>query len=151
MDHEQGVHWRAPTTIVVSLICGILLTIGHHLFYSSLSRHKAPNDFYNILGSNFSNQQLNIAGGTAFALLVKEFLSKALSTVYAQLFWHAAQAQSSHETSLGALDTTSGGLTDIVSLVKVWTWKRHPLMFVLAIITWQVCPIVPWSVYQSLL
>ena len=131
----DGIPWQAPTTIVLSLMTGVLLAIGHHLFYASLHGQQARSDGYKILGSNVSPQQLNIAIGTAIAYLVKTFLVLALSTAYLQLLWRAL-LRAARGSTLGDLDTAFSGLSNIISLSKVWVWWRLPLLFALALVAW---------------
>ena len=129
-------HWQAPATILIALICGVLFAVGHHLFYQSLAGNSAPSDEYNILGSSISKQQLNIAGGTAFALLVKTSLGVALTTIFIQLFWQAFTKRTSQEATLESLDTVFDGLNNIYCLFKANVWWRYPLLFLLALVAW---------------
>lgn len=58
-------HWRAPTTILLSLLCGGAFTVGHHFFYRSLAGgivHTSASA-YRFFGTDVSPQQVNIAGG----------------------------------------------------------------------------------------
>ena len=32
----QKIHWVSPTMMVVSLLCGVALTVGHHTYYKTL-------------------------------------------------------------------------------------------------------------------
>ena len=137
MAKNVHIHWQAPATVVLALGAGILFAAGHHLFYNSLDGRPAPDVGYNILGSNVSSQQLNIAGGTAFAFLVKACLVTALATAYAQLFWRAMLEQS-REVTLERLDTAFSVLFNVHHLVKVWIWWHYPVLFALALIAWSV-------------
>ena len=135
MFRQSHIHWQAPTTAVLALVVGILFAIGHHLFYDSLSGRPAPNAGYHILGSDISSQQINIAGGTAFAFLVKASLIAAVAVCYIQLFWRT-MAYRSRENTLESLDTTFSALTNILVLFKVWIWWRFPVLFSLAVASW---------------
>ena len=115
---SSGIPWQAPATIVLSLTVGILLAIGHHLFYSSLHGREAVGNGYKILGADVSPQQLYVAIGTAFAFLVKAALITAVSTAYLQLLWRALLRAAG--SSLGDLDTAFSGLSNITSLFKAW-------------------------------
>lgn len=131
----SSVPWQAPTTIIFSLIAGLLLAVGHHLFYNRLHGQQASPDGFKILGSHVSPQQLNIAIGTAIAYLVKTFLVLALSTAYLQLLWRAL-LKATRGSTLGDLDTAFSGLSNLISLSKVWVWWRAPLLFCLALVAW---------------
>lgn len=135
MSKRSSIHWKAPTTVLLAVVIGTLFALGHHLFYASLDGHPAPNDDYTLLGSNFSKQQLNIAGGTAFAFLVRASLVTALSTAYIQMFWRA-MTHRAREATLDSLDTTFSALNNIFSLLKLWAWWRHPLLWTLALAAW---------------
>ena len=132
---NNGIHWLAPTTILLSLAAGVLLAIGHHLFYRSLRGKQVRTRGYEILGSDVSPQQLNLAIGTAFAFLVKAALVTAVSTAYIQLLWRAL-LRAARVSTLGNLDAVFSGLGNIISLSKVWIWWHYPLLFSLAIVAW---------------
>ena len=131
-------HWQTPAATCAALICGILFAIGHHLFYQSLGGRPASSDVYNILGTEVSSQQLNIAGGTAFALLVKTSLVVALTNVFVQLFWQTIRKQKSREVTLDSLDTIFDSLNNVFTLFKAWVWWRYPVLFILVLISWFV-------------
>ena len=127
--------WQAPATIIASLFMGVMLAIGHHLFYNSLHGRQARTDGYKILGSDISPQQMAVAGGTALAFLVKSALVTALSTAYLQLLWRAL-LRKANGSKLGDLDAAFSGLNNIVSISKIWVWRRLPLLFSLAVVAW---------------
>lgn len=129
------IYWQAPTTVILALIAGTLFAVGHHIFYNSLDGQPAPNDNYNILGSHVSTQQVNIAGGTALAFLVKACLVTAIAAAYAQVFWRA-MLHRNPEVTLGRLDTTFSAISNIHHLFKMWIWWRYPVLFSLALIAW---------------
>ena len=119
MISGSKIEWLVPTTVVLSLAIGVLAALGHHVFYSSLDGSPAPNEDYHIWGSSLSRQQVNVAGGTAFAFLVKAALMTAISVTYVQLFWRAMLHTSRH-TTLATLDTTFSVLSNAFALFKVW-------------------------------
>lgn len=131
------VPWQAATTIILSLTAGVLLAVGHHVFYDNLHGRQAGADDWEILGSRVSPQQLNIAIGTALAYLVKTFLLLALSTAYLQLIWRSL-LRTSKGFTLGDLDIVFSGLSNIISVAKVWVWRKLPLLFALAVVAWYV-------------
>lgn len=138
MARRQRPHWQAPTTIITALVCAVLFAVGHHVFYSSLNGKAAHGNVYNILGSDVSAQQLNIAGGTALAFLVKAALGVALSLVFIQVFWQSIKSRSSQDVTLQTLDTIFDGLNNVFTLLKAWVWWRYPLLFILALVAWCV-------------
>ena len=129
-------HWEIPTATVAALGCGILFAVGHHIFYQSLDGNTASNDVYNILGTNVSVQQLNIAGGTALALLAKTSLVVALTNVFVQLFWQILKNHGSRDITLDSVDTLFDSLNNVFTLFKAWVWWRYPLLFLVVLMSW---------------
>ena len=122
-----------------ALIFGILLAVGHHMFYSSLSGKPADTDSYRILGGQFalSKQEVKIAIGTLFAFLVKAALALAVAIAYTQVVWKAVKRQ---ETSLLTVDTLFSILGNVSSFLSVSVWWKYPLLLLLAITVWYVSP-----------
>lgn len=135
MGKRSDIDWFAPTAILVSLALGVLFAIGHHLFCSSLDGNPASGNDYSIAGSNVSQQQLNVAVGTAFTFLVRASLASAVSIAYVQLLWRALK-RSSRQATLDALDTVFAAPTSVFRLFKVKVWWHYPLLFLLAAIIW---------------
>lgn len=133
MATDAHIHWAAPATMVLALLFGALLALGHHLFYASLQGSPTPTGTLDITWSNVSVQQLNTAIGTAFAFLVKAFLVVAVSVAYFQTFWRAA-AISKKGPTLANLDTTFSILGNALGFFQVHVWWRHPLLLLLALI-----------------
>lgn len=127
----------APAFMVLSLFTGILLAIGHHLFYSSLDGTQVHSGVYRIAGTNVSPQQYNIAVGTTFAFLVKASLTLAVSIAYTQAFWRAAKA-SEKGRQLSTLDTLYSALDNALAFFQVHIWIKFPLLLLIAIIVWYV-------------
>jgi hypothetical protein len=134
-SNSSSVSWPVIITALVAFITGVLAALAHHLFYQSLNGKPAPalDQRYKILWGSVSKQEINTAGGTAFAFLVKAALGTAISTAYVQLFWRALMRSDSKKT-LSDVDTMFSVLTNPVSLFKIWTWRRFPLLLNLAIV-----------------
>lgn len=137
MAGKSSIHWEAPTFIVVALLCGIIFSLGHHFFYSSLAGTPAPSSDYDLGVTTVSTQQINIAVGTAFAFLVKFFLVTATTIAYVQLFWRGLVHQA-NDVTLDSIDCTFPALVDVFTLFKVWIWYRRPLLFLIACVCWYV-------------
>jgi hypothetical protein len=138
MHHSSNgtsISWPVIITALVAFLTGVLAAIAHHLFYQSLDGQPAPalDQRYRILWGSVSKQEINVAGGTAFAFLVKAALGTAISTAYVQLFWRALMRSDSKKT-LSNVDTMFSVLSNPVSLFKIWTWRRFPLLLNLAIV-----------------
>jgi hypothetical protein len=129
----RHIHWKAPTLMVSSLVAGLILAVGHHVFYSRLNGSPAPASDYDLGGWSIPKQQANIAGGTAFAFLVKASLVVAVGTAYIQTFWRAIAAR---DIKLAHLDTLGSVPGSITALVAIWRWVNFPLLLLLALIIW---------------
>jgi hypothetical protein len=119
--------------MIASLLVGVAFAIGHHEFYRSLHHTEVRSVSYEFFaGWKITAQQLNTAGGTAFAFAVKASLVFAVSTAYVQLLFRAI-AKAGHRVA--HIDSWFSGLGDITSLFAVTTWKQ-PLLAVVALTVW---------------
>jgi len=60
--------------MVLNTAMGISLAVRQHFFYHNLAGNEPPSNGYGILGISgnvLTQQQINLATGAAFALLVK--------------------------------------------------------------------------------
>lgn len=129
----HGIHWLAPSSMLGALLAGILLALGHHLFYQRLDGTVA--NTAGILGSDVSRQQASIAIGTAFAFLVKASLVYAVTIAYVQIFWKEAKAPNAAPT-LSTLDDLSCAIDNLLVLFKPSKWISYWLLMVLATVAW---------------
>jgi hypothetical protein len=120
----RGIHWLAPTTVLVSFVAGIGLAVGHHFFYYSL--HNQP--------TADSSQQYNNAIGTAFSFLVRAALVIAISTTYWQVFWKTLH----HDLPLSTIDSLAGILGSLQEFLSLKTLKASPLLMALALLAWLI-------------
>ena len=118
-------HWKAPTTMLAAFAFGVAFAIGHHFFYQSLdgtSLDNAPFD-----------QQINIAVGTAFAFLVRSFLSVAIGVAFVQVLWRRLLVKRITVSRVDSMTQLLTSLFDLFNLVTLW---QHPLLATLALIAW---------------
>ncbi|KAF8858770.1 hypothetical protein BDZ45DRAFT_673706 [Acephala macrosclerotiorum] len=73
---RSGIYWRQPAVMILSGVLGILLSIGHHIYYSKL---------HGTLASTPDKQQWPIRFGTAFSILTMICFSVAISEACTQL------------------------------------------------------------------
>lgn len=137
MPSLRKVHWTVPSVIILGLLCGSLLSLGHHLFYHHLAGTVAPTGEYAVVGTSISRQKLNIAIGNAIAFAVKSMLTLAVGMAYGQVFWKSFKTTKEGQ-DLSTLDTKFSVLTNALSLAKLSVWVRYPLLFLLACIAWYV-------------
>jgi hypothetical protein len=126
-----------PLTMIMALISGLFAAIGHHLFYEGLDNQIVPSQGWKAYGIEFTSQQLNIAGGTALAFLVKLCLVLAVSTSYTQAIWDTARACTKERgMTITQLDAAFSVLSNIVALKEVRLWSRYPMLILLATVAW---------------
>lgn len=131
VERSGGLHWRAYTTMVASLLFGILLALGHHLFYSHLNGKPVGAPEHVIKG--VTRQQLNLTLGTLFAFLVSSFLGVAVTTSYTQIVWRAIKKRT---TTLATIDTIFHVVTNFWSLAFFSVWWKYPRLLLLALTIW---------------
>jgi hypothetical protein len=131
-------HWLSPTLMLSSLVLGLLLSVGHHLFYQSLDGQHTTKTSHSFFGSSYSNQQLNIAVGTTFAFLVRSALVLSVSTAFCQAFWKEVQRLSldNSVTTIDRIDTIYAAPTNIVAFFTASAWIHYPALFLTALIIW---------------
>ncbi|GAP88889.1 hypothetical protein SAMD00023353_1700480 [Rosellinia necatrix] len=128
------VFWRAPASILGSLLAGVLMSVGHHLYYASFEGTPAEGDRI-ILGYKFSNQTFITAVGTTFALIVRAFLLFAVSGAYVQVFWHAA-THARKVNTLGEIDAMFSILSSLIAFRHGSAWRKYPVLLLIALIAW---------------
>jgi len=126
-----GIHWRASTIMVTSLLSGMLLALGHHLFYDHLDGKEVGTSQHIIRG--VTPQQLNLTLGTLFAFLVHALLSVAVTTSYTQIVWRAVKKRA---TTLSNIDTLFHVVSNFWSLVFFSTWWKYPVLFLVGLTIW---------------
>ena len=137
MPHSRvrNVHWLAPTTIAAALAVGFFLSLGHHFFYVGLDGRSVSTESYHIAGKTLPVQQINTSVGIVFALLVRIFLSIAVSTAYVQLFWRSMRT-AEQSPRLAELDWASSGMNNVIRAFTFKFWWKYPALVALAIIFW---------------
>lgn len=86
-----------------------------------------------------SQQQANIAIGTAFAFLAKASLVFAISVAFVQLFWHAVSARRREfAPTVERVDALHSTLENAFEMFNFKSWWSHPLLMLVAGLTWYV-------------
>ena len=135
MPSHKGIHWLAPATMMAAFLAGVLPAVGHDLFYVSLRGTRVSSGSFDLLGKSVPKQQFHTAVGTAFAFLVKAFLTVAIFTAFIQILWRDTKHSEVYPT-LAELDTVHSILDDILAFWHVKTFAKHRLLLVFAIIFW---------------
>lgn len=134
---RQKVHWVAVTTTLGSLIAGLAFMLAHHLFYQSLHGNVVSD--HPPFGFEVSQQQLNVAVGTAFAFLAKACLVIAISVAFVQIFWHAISAQCMEAApTLERIDALHSALDNAFEMFNLRLWLMQPLLMTVAGLAWLV-------------
>ncbi|KAK5119253.1 hypothetical protein LTR85_007867 [Meristemomyces frigidus] len=137
--HLGGVDLIAPAITVLALTAAFLFALGHHLFFRSLAGHPVASHEWTAFGMRLSDQQVNIAAGTAFAFLVKACLVLAVSTAYVQAFWSTAKSErNKSRMTVAQLDAAFSVLGNLLAFAKLRLWMQNPLLTGLAITAWLV-------------
>ncbi|KAI8950665.1 hypothetical protein F4801DRAFT_602078 [Xylaria longipes] len=134
MANNYRVLWRAPASILGGLLAGILISVGHHLYYASLEG-TSPEGSRIIVGYRFSNQAFTTAVGTAFAFIVRAFLLFAVSGAYVQVFWHSA-THARKVNTLEEIDAMLSILSNLFAFRAGSSWWKYPMLLLIALIAW---------------
>lgn len=121
--------------MIASLVTGLGLAVGHHIFYASLSGTTVSSTPIQMGTFSVSQQQFNIATGTALAFVAKASLVLAVSSAYTQLFFRLVRTQ---QSTLDRLDSCYSALNNLISLLATCTLYGQPLLPILALIAWYV-------------
>lgn len=116
-----------------SLVAGVGLAVGHHVFYWSLAGHEPSTKKYDFLRTGLSGQQINLTVGATFAFLVKAFLSIVVSTGQDQSNWQSIRRR---PTKITAVDELLQSRTNIFYLFRPKLWSLDVLSMALALVYW---------------
>lgn len=110
--------------MLCSLIMGILIAVGHHLFYHHLDQH--------IVASS-NQQQWFVRVGTGLAFLFKVCLTAAATIAYTQILWRTLKSRS---ITINGLDALFGVVHDAWCFTSGELWRRGIELALLALIIW---------------
>ena len=119
-DRNRSCFW-----MILSLLSGVALTVGHHFFYARFDGQ--PVDEASI------DQTWIIRIGTVFAFVAKTLLVVAASIAFIQHQWLTL---SRNPLKIRQIDTVTGILGNALSFCESRIWLRFPLLTMLAIVTW---------------
>ena len=131
----RSVHWLAPTTIILALVVGFFFALGHHFFYVGLDGGPVSTESYHLAGKTLPKQQFNTSVGILFALLVRTFLSIAVSTAYVQLFWRYIRT-AKQSPRLAELDWASSSVNNVLRIFNFKFWSKYSALVALAMVFW---------------
>jgi hypothetical protein len=122
--------WKAPALMISSFIIGVLLALGHHLYYASL----AGSIVRDSNGSNWAlySQEWILRFGLGVAFLVKAFAT-AVGLGYTQYVWDAVKQNS---VTIGGLNAFFSAIEDPWAFRRLETWIKSPLGMMIALTAW---------------
>ncbi|KAI1412550.1 hypothetical protein F5Y13DRAFT_199790 [Hypoxylon sp. FL1857] len=105
----------APTIMLAALLTGIVFSICHDRFYASFNDQPVSSNL---------EQRLVTSAGTAFAFIVRTFLTISTATAFPQQIFHDLKRR--YET-VKKIDMLFGFLGNILYIGNVDFWLRYPV------------------------
>ncbi|CAG7956978.1 unnamed protein product [Penicillium salamii] len=128
-DHSPavwGLGWRSPTLMVGLFLCGLALSVGHHIYYKS---------YDNTLVESATQQTWTIRIGTGFAFLVKTLLVAAIGIAAVQQMWATLRKKS---VNIRGIDAIFSVLSDPLAFLVPDMWICAKTLTLLAIVSWLI-------------
>ncbi|CAG8416426.1 unnamed protein product [Penicillium salamii] len=128
-DHSPavwGLGWRSPTLMVGLFLCGLALSVGHHIYYKS---------YDNTLVQSAEQQTWTVRIGTGFAFLVKTLLVAAIGIAAVQQMWATLRKKS---VNIRGIDAMFSILSDPLAFFVPDMWICAKTLTLLAIVSWLI-------------
>lgn len=126
LTKEQGIFWRTPTTMIVSLFIGLICSACLHAYYTTLD---------GTLVGGASDQQNALRIGTFLALLGQISLVYSIQKASVQWLWRELK---NHIVTMRCVDHGFASTNDPASFVSLEMWRKLKLASVLALLSWSV-------------
>ncbi|KAL2812286.1 hypothetical protein BJX63DRAFT_443512 [Aspergillus granulosus] len=123
---KWGFGWQCPVMMIGFVMCGMALSVGHHLYYHSLD---------DTLVNSVNQQTWAIRIGTGFAFLTRSFLVSAVGVAAAQEIWATLRKKN---IRLYGIDSMFAVLNSPVAFFTWDLWIYAKTLTVLAIISWLI-------------
>ncbi|EWG50755.1 hypothetical protein FVEG_09890 [Fusarium verticillioides 7600] len=120
----MAVHKLTPVLMTGSLFLGLILAIGHHLYYHYLDGR--------IIKSQ-NQQEWFLRVGTGIAFLARALLSAAVGFAYTQILWRTLRSKS---VTIEGVNSLFGVLHNAWDFTTWELWTAAPALAVVAIIAW---------------
>ncbi|KAF7949155.1 hypothetical protein EAE96_008324 [Botrytis aclada] len=118
------INWQQPTFMCSMLLCGLILAIGHHAYYNSLSGTPA---------GDATRQAWSIRFGTAFAFLIVACFKAVTVSALGQYLWSIVRSKG---LRISDLDRLFALTTNPLSMFSVSVIKNASLAALLGTIFW---------------
>ncbi|KAH8670218.1 hypothetical protein BGZ60DRAFT_527700 [Tricladium varicosporioides] len=123
-EPETHIYWRSPASMVAAFVVGILMAVGHHLYYSSLDS--------DIVG-NPDEQQGKLRYGNFFAFATQFTLASSVGFAYTQWLWRTLRKRT---ITVSCLDSAFSADTVLMSMFNPEMWWKLKLASLLALLVW---------------
>ncbi|USP81522.1 hypothetical protein yc1106_08796 [Curvularia clavata] len=136
MRGVRPVQWRislyTPIAMVSLFVSGLLVAVGHHLFYSRFNgtRVRGPKEDG---ASEYISQVWIIRYGTAFAFVTKTLLAGSIVVAYKQHMWINLRHKAN---SVSTIDAVFAATHDFLAFLSPSFWTRAKIPALLALIAW---------------
>ncbi|EXL45915.1 hypothetical protein FOCG_11911 [Fusarium oxysporum f. sp. radicis-lycopersici 26381] len=120
----MAIHKLTPVLMTGSLFLGLLLAIGHHLYYHYLDGR--------VIKSQ-NQQEWFLRVGTGIAFLARALLSAAVGFAYTQILWRTLRSKS---VTIEGVNSLFGVLHNAWDFTTWELWTIAPALAVVAIIAW---------------
>ncbi|PNP81395.1 hypothetical protein FNYG_05201 [Fusarium nygamai] len=120
----MAVHKLTPILMTGSLFLGLVLAIGHHLYYHYLDGR--------IIKSQ-NQQEWFLRVGTGIAFLTRALLSAAVGFAYTQILWRTLRFKS---VTIEGVNSLFGVLHNAWDFTAWELWTAAPALAVVAMIAW---------------
>ncbi|KAF5873500.1 uncharacterized protein Bfra_004961ia [Botrytis fragariae] len=118
------INWQQPTFMCSMLLCGLILAIGHHVYYNSLSGSPA---------GDAARQAWSIRFGTAFAFLVVACFKAITVSALGQYLWSVVRSK---DLKISDLDKLYALTSNPISMFSVSVIKNASLAALIGTIFW---------------
>ncbi|KAF2019622.1 hypothetical protein BU24DRAFT_448077 [Aaosphaeria arxii CBS 175.79] len=126
-DRSTKVSLRAPATILIPLLAGLGIALGHHFMGTEL-------DGRPVFSAALSQAWIS-RFGIALAILVKLTLATSVGASYTQRQW---QRFREHSFRMSEIDAMTSVLANAFSFLSSTVWARHPMLAVMAMVSWGI-------------
>jgi hypothetical protein len=133
----KPVQWRVslytPVSMILLFLSGILVAVGHHLFYLrfDLQYVHSPDD-----GSyKYLSQTWIIRYGTAFAFVAKTLLAGSVVVAYKQVKWISLRHKAN---SISTIDAVFAATHDLLAFLSPSFWLKAKIPALVALVAWYV-------------
>ena len=131
----MGCPLAAPDEDAVSIVAGIVLSVGHHCYYQSLTGTEVVTTDRIISQWDTDRQEWKIRFGTAFAFLAKTCLATTITIAYTQHIWATCKREA---YSVSGLDALFSATSDLFAFANPELTLRAEVVALLAALVWWV-------------